>query len=134
MVKPLGKGTFLGYLPSTTSTIMWYDLSTNRVKIAKHARFDEEMNDLPFVDIPPNVQHLTRARYRKELEEDTSETSVDEFVFTSNLFSHTIPRTMQVCDRDSSFGFELTVSTDKLTDRAYVAEVKKKSSADKVFS
>ena len=90
------------------------------------------MNDLPFVDIPPNVQHLTRARDGKGLEEDTNETSMDEFEFTSNPFSHTISRTMRVCDRDSSFGFEL--GTDKLTDRAYVAEVKQKSSAEKLFS
>ena len=33
--------TFLGFLPNTTTNILWYDAETNRVKIAKHARFDE---------------------------------------------------------------------------------------------
>lgn len=41
------KGIFLGYIPNTTRNILWYDPETNHVKIAKHARFDEDMNDLP---------------------------------------------------------------------------------------
>jgi hypothetical protein len=52
------KGIFLGFLPNTTKNILWYDVETSEVKIAKHARFDEGLNDLPFGEIPPNVQHL----------------------------------------------------------------------------
>ena len=54
------KGIFLGYIPNTTKNILWYDPETNKVKIAKHARFDEGMNDLPATAIPPNVIHLNR--------------------------------------------------------------------------
>ena len=41
------KGVFLGFLPGTTKNILWYHPETARVKIAKHARFDEGMDDLP---------------------------------------------------------------------------------------
>ena len=126
------KGTFLGYLPNTTSNIMWYDNVTDRVKIAKHARFDEGMNDLPFDSIPPNVQHLTRVRQGKPLPKDMKESSLDNFVFNANPFSYTMSKTMLVRDRDEAFGFEF--GTDKLTNRAYVAEVKKKSSAERICS
>jgi hypothetical protein len=50
------KGIFLGYVPGTTKNILWYDVETHLTKIAKHAQFDEGMNDLPADAIPPNVQ------------------------------------------------------------------------------
>ena len=99
------KGTFLGYLPNTTSNTMWYDLSTNRGKIAKHARFDEGMNDLPFVDIPPNVQHLIRARDGKELEEDTNETSIH----SQPVLVHDIEIASLLLDLNSALINSLTV-------------------------
>ena len=55
------KGIFLGFVPKTTRNIIWYDVETERVKIASHAKFDEGMNDLPIDQIPPNVQHLQRS-------------------------------------------------------------------------
>jgi hypothetical protein len=42
------KGRFLGFMPSTMTNILWYDEDTHRVKVAKHVRFDEGMNDVPF--------------------------------------------------------------------------------------
>jgi hypothetical protein len=41
------KGIFLGFLPNTTKSILWYDVDTGRIKIAKHVRFDEGLNDHP---------------------------------------------------------------------------------------
>ena len=80
------KGTFLGFLPNTTTNILWYDAETNRVKIAKHARFDEGLNDLPFDSIPPNVHHLTRVRQCEPVPMEEEETSIDEWHFVSNPF------------------------------------------------
>ena len=54
------KGIFLGYIPNTTMNILWYDPETNKVKIAKHTRFDEGMNNLLAILILPNVVHLNR--------------------------------------------------------------------------
>ena len=88
---------------------MWHDNSTNRVKIVKHARFDEGMNDLPFNEIPPNVQHLTRVRQGHALEEESEEASINEFEFVTNPFPYTFSKKGHVCDRDSTFGFEFGI-------------------------
>jgi hypothetical protein len=35
------------------TNILWYNEDTHRVKGAKHVRFDEGMNDVPFDLTPP---------------------------------------------------------------------------------
>ena len=100
--------------------------------MAKHARFDEGMNDLPFEDIPPNVQHLVRSRHGEPLPVEDDEATVNEFEFKLNPFDETITKTLKVTSRDSSFGLEL--ATDPLYNRAYVVDVKNRSSAQRMFS
>ena len=56
----VAKGIFLGYA-KTWKNILWYDLSTHKVKLTTHARFDEGMNDLP--SLPPNAAFLKRAQH-----------------------------------------------------------------------
>eukprot|EP00980_Cylindrotheca_fusiformis_P020907 scaffold7928_cov68-Cylindrotheca_fusiformis.AAC.1 len=73
------KGIFLGFIPKTTSNILWYDPGTNKVKIAKHARFDEGMNDLPLDQVPPNVTHLQRTQLGEEMPMEMHETTVPLF-------------------------------------------------------
>ena len=51
-------GVFLGYLPHTIRNIIYYDLESERVKIATHCVFDEGFNDVPMESLPPNVKHL----------------------------------------------------------------------------
>ena len=126
------KGIFLGFLPNTTKNIIWFDPETSRVKLAKHARFDEGMNDLPFDRIPPNVQHLIRSKHGEKVPPEPRASTVDEFHFTTNPFSHTLSRTLKVSQRDSTFGLEL--ASDELFNRAFVSDVKKKSSAANLFS
>ena len=126
------RGIFLGFLPNTTTNIIWYDMETSRVKIAKHARFDEGMNDLPFDSIPPNVHHLVRSRQGDPFPPESKASTVAEFHFTTNPFSHTLSRTLKVSDRDSSFG--LNLATDELYNRAFVADIKNRSSAAHLFS
>ena len=105
------KGIFLGFLPNTTKNIIWYDPETSRVKIAKHARFDEGMNDLPFDSIPPNVQHLVRSRQGDPHPAEPTESTVDEFCFTANPFSHTLPYKVKVTKRNPNFGFNFDTDT-----------------------
>ena len=50
------KGIFLGYFPDTIANIIWFDPETFHVKNAKHARFDEGMNDLDINQIPLLLQ------------------------------------------------------------------------------
>ena len=63
------------------------------------------MNDLPFVDIPPNVQHLIRARDGKELEEDTNETSIH----SQPVLVHDIEIASLLLDLNSALINSLTV-------------------------
>ena len=59
------KGIFLGYVPHTTRNILWFDVGTERVKIATCVRFDEGMDDSPFESILPNVSTSSTCRWRK---------------------------------------------------------------------
>ena len=125
------KGIFLGYLTNTTKNIVWYDTKTNRVKVAKHARFDEGMNDLPIKSIPPNVQHLQRVNNGKPIPAETSESSINEFFFTSNPFSTTLSQLIQVqCDSEN-YGFD--IATNELNNRAFFAGAKPHSTGSKLL-
>jgi hypothetical protein len=126
------KGVFLGFLPNTTKNIVWYDPETNRVKTAKHARFDEGMNDLPTDLIPPNVVHLQRVQNGEALPAEAEESSIAEFAFRTNPFSHTISRSMTVQCADPTFGFK--VGSDELNNRAYIESIKPRSSASRIYS
>jgi len=126
------KGIFLGFIPNTDKNIIWYDTKTHVVKIAKHVRFDEGMNDLPPDLVPPNVVHLQRTQNGEPLPAEVEETSVDQFTFHLNPFSCTMVKGVQVTDDDPSYG--LTLASNELNHRAYVTDVKENSTADKLYA
>jgi len=90
------------------------------------------MNDLPPDLVPPNVVHLQRTQNGEPLPAEAEETSVDQFTFHLNPFSYTMVKGVKVTDDDPSYG--LTLATDELNHRAYVTDVKKDSTADKMYS
>ena len=90
------KGRFLGFLPNTTKNIVWFDPETEKVKTAKHARFDEGMNDLQMDDLPRHVIHLQRLEQGQPFPEEENETTIDKFHFSLNPFSHTLSKTLKV--------------------------------------
>jgi len=126
------KGIFLGFIPNTDKNIIWCDTETHVVKIAKHVRFDEGMNDLPPDPVPPNVVHLQRTQNGEPLPAKVEETSVDQFTFHLNPFSYNMVKGVQVTDDDTSYG--LTLASDELNHRAYVTDVKENSTADKMHA
>jgi hypothetical protein len=128
------KGIFLGFIPNTTKNILWYDIESQKVKIAKHARFDEGMNDLPFDAIPPNVQHLQRSQQGATFPSEEQETSVEEFTAYVNPFCHTFNRTLRVTPTNSSTTFGLSLKDDEINHRVFVDKVSPNSSASKLFS
>ena len=65
--------------------ILWFDPKSSHIKLAKHAQFDEGMNDLPFDAIPPNVQHLMQSQEGNTIPPEPHESSVDLFEFTATL-------------------------------------------------
>jgi hypothetical protein len=125
------KGIFLGK-PDTTKNIIWYDPASSHIKLAKHARFDEGMNDLPFEDIPPNVQHLMRSKQGERIPPDSRELSVDAFEFKANPLSDTFPKKVKVTNTDALLGMEL--DNDVLFNRVYVRQVANQSDTQKMFS
>ena len=126
------KGIFLGFIPRTTKNIIWYDVETERVKLAKHARFDEGMNDLHHDTIPPNVIHLQRTRDGQAFPIEPDESSVPRFECRLSPFSHTLTKTLKVTCDDSTFGMQ--IGTDELNQRAYLRDIQRDSSVAKMFS
>jgi len=126
------KGIFLGFIPNTDKNIIWYDTETHVVKIAKHVRFDEGMNNLPPNLVPPNVVHLQCTQNGEPLPVEVEETLVNQFTFHLNPFPYTMVKGVQVTDDDPSYG--LTLASNELNHRAYVTDVKENSTADKMYA
>ena len=128
------KGVFLGFVPYSTRNILWYDVETNRVKIAFHARFDEGMNDLPFESLPPNVKHLQRTDEDKPFPIEPAEVSASSFTFYVDPFADVLHRRLQSnpSNRDPLFG--LTLATDELLKRTMITNVKANSPAARLFN
>ena len=57
------KGIYLGFPKNTAKNVIWHGPETDNVKIAKHACFDEGMNDLPIHKLPPNALQLHRLSF-----------------------------------------------------------------------
>lgn len=126
------KGVFLGYVPRTTKNILWFDPETSRVKLAKHARFDEGMNDLPPDRVPPNVVHLQRTQQGEALPAEAEEATISEFDIGSSPFAATVVKEVRVLCKDKTFGF--AIESDEINNRAFVSDIKNKSSAAKLYS
>jgi hypothetical protein len=127
------KGIFLGILPNTTKNILWYDVDTGRIKIAKHVRFDKGLNDLPMGAIPPNVQHLQRIQSGDPFPPEDDETDVEEFTSFASPFGVTLRETcVPVCNKSPTFGFKL--QADKLNNRVFVQKIMPNSPASRLSS
>jgi hypothetical protein len=126
------RGRFLGFMPGTTQNILWYDDESNKVKIAKHALFDEGMNDLSPESIPPNVQLLERVRQGEKVPIDDEETEIPQFEFRINPFEEFISKNVIVQCNSPTLG--MVIGNDAIYNRAYVSSIRDKSSVSKIFS
>jgi hypothetical protein len=124
-------GRFLGFLPGTTRNAMWYDEITQRVKIAKHLRFDEGMSDLPVDALPPNVQHLTRVNNGDRLAAGLTDTDVADFAFTLDPFIDKVTHSIPVKCTQRSLGID--IGADEFNNRAFITRITKNSSFGKAF-
>mmetsp|Transcript_17708 Transcript_17708/g.26862 ORF Transcript_17708/g.26862 Transcript_17708/m.26862 type:complete len:200 (-) Transcript_17708:2195-2794(-) len=125
------KGVFLGFLRNTTKNILWYDAETSKTKIATHARFEEGMNDLPIDCIPPNVVHLQQMQLGESIPEE-AEIDIPVFNCCLDPFPVTLNKKIIVRkERHDHLG--IVVAEDELNSRAYVKEMKDKSSIVRSF-
>jgi hypothetical protein len=126
------KGIFIGFVPNTTQNILWYDVDSQLVKIAKHVQFDEGMNDLPIDSIPPNVQYLLRVQEGQPFPAEPHHTDAIQFTLTNNPFETVITKTFTVRCKQQNFG--LSLATDILYHRAYVRHIGLHSTIAKGYS
>ena len=128
------KGIFLGYVPHTTRNIIWYDVESQRCKIAVHCVFDEGFNDVPIESLCPNAQHLLRIANGNDLTEiKGSVDAASELEFYIYPFSEKQTTVVHVSptEDDPTFGFEM--KTDELHKRVYISNATKKSTASSIF-
>jgi hypothetical protein len=126
------KGIFLSFLPGTTKNILWYDVESARVKIAKHAHFDEGMNDIPVCDLPPNVQHLQRVQRGDGIPADPTAIDIPDFSFTHRPFLDEAEKTVRVACDHPTYGLDL--QTCQISHRAYVGDIFPNTSTAKLCS
>lgn len=107
------RGIFLGFIPNTTKYILWYDPETSRV--AKHARFDEGMNDLPPDGVPPNVVHLQRTQNGDGIPAEDEEVVVPAFDVGLSPFSYTLSKTLVQTCRNANFGLSTSSAIELLS-------------------
>ena len=122
------KGIFLGYLPHTKRNILYYDVQTDKVKIATHIQFDEAFNDLPPDALPPNVQSLLRtdSNIQSALADDYPLDSRD-LNFFIYPFATTFTGTIPIDPTNANMGFKL--NDDSLRGRTYITDFIPSSSA-----
>ena len=127
------KGIFLGYVPHTTRNIIWYDVESQRCKIAVHCVFDKGFNDVPIESLCPNAQHLLRVANGNDLTEiKGSVDAASELEFYIYPFSEKQTTVVNVSptEDDPTFGFEF--DTDELHKRVYISNASKKSTASSI--
>jgi hypothetical protein len=126
------KGIFIGFIPDTTRNILWYDVESQLVKIAKHVQFDEGMNDMPLDAIPPNVQYLIRVQDGKPFPAEPKPTAVLQFCFRHTPFSKIVHKSFIVRCQQDNFG--LSLATDDLSRRVYIQKISRASTIAKGYS
>ena len=72
------KGIFCGYVPHTDRLFLWWDVETERLKVATHCKFDEGYNDLPTEELPPGFQQILRMNKDTRVPADEQELSSSE--------------------------------------------------------
>ena len=128
------KRIFLGYVPHTTRNIIWYDVESQRCKIAVHCVFDKGFKDVPIESLYPNAQHLLCVANENDLTEIKG--SIDaasklEFYICLFLEKQTTVVHVSPTEGDPTFDFEM--ETDELHKRVYVSDTSKKSTASLIY-
>jgi hypothetical protein len=77
---------------SLTQPRISYGMMWSRLK----SRLQSMPDDLPFGEIPPNVQHLQRVQSGEPFPAEPDATSVDEFTSFVNPFAHTLTESLRV--------------------------------------
>ena len=115
------QGIILGYLPQTDHILYYYE-GTGQVKIATHAKFDEDFNDLTVDNLPLNSQKVLFLNGTCVPADNNKLTSSD-LEFFVYLFSDKETAVIPILPNmsDTLFGFDLTDC--KLSGYMYIKDV-----------
>ena len=102
------------------------------VKIAKHAKFDEGMNDIPLDQLPPNAMQLQRSELGNQLPADKQEINSSDLTFTISPFDTIMTKEIRMSCNSRTFGLHL--KTDEINQRTYIENITPNSSAGKSFN
>ena len=128
------KGKLLGYVPHTTRNIIWYDVESQRFKIAVYCVLNKGFNDVPIKSLCPNAQHLLRIANGNDLTKiQGSVDAASDLEFYIYPFSEKQTTVVHVSptEDDPTFGFKM--DTDELHKRVYISNTAKKSIASSIF-
>ena len=115
------KGIFLGFVPCTKRNTLWYNCDTGFIGGANHVTFDEEMNDLPFNNLPTNQRDLERAELGNKFSAEPEEVDVaNKLQFYLYPFDKMETKTLKVLPTCISPNFGLTIEHDPQYNRAYL--------------
>ena len=123
----------MGYVPFTTRNILWFDVESERVKVATHCLFDEGFNDLPIETLPPNVQHLIRVSGGTRPMKDSTEINSKDLDFFTYPFAEKEVAVVNVPTSNTSETFGFDLADDELYHWVYVKDIQAKSCASKIF-
>ena len=109
--KFIRKGIFLGYTRQTQQNFIWFDVSTEKIKIASHGQFDEGFNDLPIKSIPPNVEHLTCSEMGRRWKKDCKGLNFDcDLHFYLQPFAELVSKTLKHTYSAPNLGMEFATA------------------------
>ena len=128
------KGIFLSYVPHITQNIIWYDVESQRCKIAVHCVFGEEFNNVPIESLCPNAQpllHVANGNDLTEIKGSIDDASDLEFYIYPFSEKQTTVVHVSPTEDNPTFGFEM--KTDKLHKRVYISNASAKSTASSIY-
>ena len=123
------KGMFLGFAPNTTQNIPWFNVDTERVKIAKHTKFDEGMNDIPLDQLPPNAMQPQHLESGHRLPPDEHKIASSNLFFIVSPFDAMPTKEIQMQCNSETFGSH--PCTDEINQRTHIHNITPNSSAGK---
>ena len=120
------KRIFYGYVPHTDRLFLWWDVETERLRVATHCKFDEGYNDLPTDELPPRFQQILCMNNDEQTPADKQElSSSDNLQFYLYPFANTEIATILVLPGKKNDNFGLSLQNDYLTGRVYVSGIEK---------
>jgi hypothetical protein len=128
------RGQFLGYT-STLKQIYYLEYSTNKIKIAAHACFDEGMSSVSSLELPPFALQLRKSLGQTVPESPTDDTAMPmdlDLLTSPQLFPVTFTHKFLIKHSDIHAEFDtlgFILKDEVFLKRCYIADISPRSTA-----